>query len=204
MGGNPPVLLRIALPFFILPLFSKSYNRVLCILSFVPPWVPLRVPSAGDGERRGILFGKCMASTPVGGGVPTPPAAAPHFSPNVRRIRSRHCREGACPFRQQTPRHAPPSGESANVLRIRRRAFYVVIGAVRKGQALSLQGSVCEFAIGGGIGKVLLRGVPGRHALQLSGCEFALDEIKPFGVCCAERRRRRSLPGGYGFSEAGI
>ena len=127
----------------------------------------------GGWGAAGDSFWQMYGKHPCRGRRPDAPAAAPHFSPDVRRIRSRHCREGACPFRQQTPRHAPPSGESANVLRIRRRAFYVVIGAARKGQALSLQGSVCEFAIGGGIGKVLLRGVPGRHALQLSGCEFA-------------------------------
>ena len=65
-------------------------------------------------------------------------------------------REGACPFRRQQPRQAPPSGESANVSRIHRRAFHVVPCAARKGQALSLQGNICEFAEGGGIGKVLL------------------------------------------------
>ena len=122
------------------------------------------------------------------------------------------------------------------MLRIRRTACHVIPYAARKGQALSLQGSVyefaqngcylgyfcaerrgrrslpgicefagggmkplpgaagmsgtpsptgvCGFAVGGGIGKVLLRGVPGRHALQLSVCPFAwggVPDLLPWG-----------------------
>ena len=110
MGGNPPVLLRIALPFFILPLFSKSCNRVLCILSFVPPWVPLRVPSAADGERRGILFGKCMASTPVGGGVPTPPQQHPIFRQTSGESAAATVGKGLAPSGSKRPdKRRPPA-----------------------------------------------------------------------------------------------
>ena len=110
----------------------------------------------GGWGAAGDSFWQMYGKHPCRGRRPAAPAAAPHFSPDVRRIRSRHCREGACPFRQQPPRQAPPSGESANVSRIHRRAFHVLPCAARKGQALSLQGNICEFAEGGGIGKVLL------------------------------------------------
>ena len=143
---------------------------------------------------------------------------------------SRRANPQPLPFRRQTLRQTPTLGEFANVLRIRPTSFHVVGAAARKGQALSLQEDGCGFA-GGLYGSwVLLRGVPGRHALQpgrfgfagggvmpLAGAAGDVEDAIPYrgaavdspkGVlcrrcCCAERRGRRSLPGGCGFAGGG-
>ena len=48
-----------------------------------------------------------------------------------------------------------------------------------KGKPFPYRGVCAYLSEVGGIGKVLLRGVPGRHALQLSVCEFAQGRTMP-------------------------
>ena len=64
-----------------------------------------------------------------------------------------------------------------------------------KGKPFPYRGVCANSPEVGGIGKVLLRGVPGRHALQLSMCGFAEGRTMPDRVLRGTRRGRRSLPG---------
>ena len=69
----------------------------------------------------------------------------------------------------------------------------------RKGQAPSLRGGACDFALSCGKRGCCCAARRGRRALQ-GECGFA-RRIASVECCCAERRGRRSLPGVCGFAE---
>ena len=56
-----------------------------------------------------------------------------------------------------------------------------------KGKPFPYRESVCNFAQGRSVSWMLLRGVPGRHALQRSVCGFA-GRWRKTGCCCGGRR----------------